>query len=82
MQAHSFELQDPIRGEVAYVRGGLVTQVKEPKQLSFRSLADVCTSYPSTVGHAGHRATAPVPFVTFVPNACFMHRLLFALKSK
>ena len=45
MQAHSFELQDPIRGEVAYIRGGLVTQVKEPKQLSFRSLADVCTSY-------------------------------------
>jgi Ubiquitin-activating enzyme E1 four-helix bundle len=41
MQAHSFELQDPIRGEVAYTRGGLVTQVKEPKHLSFRSLADV-----------------------------------------
>lgn len=42
-QAHSFELQEPIRGEVAYTRGGLVTQVKEPKQLSFRSLADVRT---------------------------------------
>ena len=82
MQAHSFELQDPIRGEVAYVRGGLVTQVKEPKQLSFRSLADVCTSCPSRVGNDGHRATAPVPFVTYVPIACFTHQPLFALKSK
>jgi hypothetical protein len=54
MQAHSFELQDPIRGEVAYTRGGLVTQVKEPKQLSFRSLADVCTSSPSFISSAGH----------------------------
>lgn len=41
MQAHSFELQEPISGDVAYARGGLVTQVKELKQLSFRSLADV-----------------------------------------
>lgn len=41
LQAHSFELEEPIKGEVAYTRGGLVVQVKEPKQLSFRPLADV-----------------------------------------
>jgi ubiquitin-activating enzyme E1 len=40
VKAHSFELEEPIKGEVAYTRGGLVVQVKEPKQLSFRPLAD------------------------------------------
>lgn len=43
VQAHSFELLEPLQdaGEGGYKRGGLVTQVKEPKQLQFRTLAQV-----------------------------------------
>ena len=43
MQAHSFELAEPLAeaGEGGYKRGGLVTQVKEAKQLRFRPLSQV-----------------------------------------
>lgn len=69
MQAHSFELQDPIRGEVAYMRGGLVTQVKEPKQLSFRSLADVrMTSFTFPAANVIGYLTLQSLFICVMPS--------------
>ncbi|KAK9827310.1 hypothetical protein WJX81_003279 [Elliptochloris bilobata] len=38
-KAHSFELEEDTSSYSAYVRGGIVTQHKEPKQLAFKPLA-------------------------------------------
>lgn len=40
MQAHSFELECDTSGFGAYVRGGIVTQHKESKVLTFKKLAE------------------------------------------
>lgn len=40
VQAHSFEVDVDSSGFSAYISGGIVTQVKESKVLSFQSLAD------------------------------------------
>ena len=40
MQAHSFEVDVDSSGFSAYISGGIVTQVKESKVLSFQPLAD------------------------------------------
>ena len=39
-QAHSFEVEEDSTGYSAYISGGIATQVKESKVLSFRSLAE------------------------------------------
>lgn len=40
MQAHSFEVEEDSSSYTPYERGGLATQHKEPKVLSFRTLAE------------------------------------------
>jgi Ubiquitin-activating enzyme E1 four-helix bundle len=39
-QAYSFELEVDTSSFGSYIKGGLVTQVKEPKTLAFKKLAD------------------------------------------
>ena len=41
LQAHSFELDMDTSTYGEYLRGGIVTQFKEPKQLAFKRLAKV-----------------------------------------
>jgi ubiquitin-activating enzyme E1 len=38
VQAHSFELEEDTSSYSTYVRGGIVTQFKRPKQLAFQPL--------------------------------------------
>lgn len=40
VKAHSFMLEEDTRGYAPYLQGGMVVQVKQPKTVAFKSLAD------------------------------------------
>lgn len=40
VQAHTFELEDDTSNYGEYIRGGIVTEHKEPKRLSFKTLSE------------------------------------------